>query len=498
MINVGIIGCGRIADLHALGYSTNPDARIFAVCDENAERAEQRRLQWGAERAYTDYRQLLHNPDIDAVEVLTPYETHEKIVVESLKAEKHVAVQKPMTTNLKSADRMVLAAKTSGTIFKVTECYVCYPPIVFAKQLIDAGAIGEPVGMRIKYVCSPLGGWSVPAHTIQQQLAKASKGFGLETFDHGHHEWATAWHLLGPVERVSAWIDSTDGVIDCPATIMWKCHGGKRYGVCDFMYSADLQIPSEYYANDEWYEVTGSRGIIQIHRGTGHIVANPIVSLYNEKGWTHYNDIPADWSEGFIGATRNFIAAIQGKEAPLLTGEQGREVLKFAFAIARSASKRREVYVDELDHTFAFLHTWNQRRRSRRDVIVGRRPRISIRDLFVRTAPYAPQAHELMQRLHERFDPTRSEGWNAVIGLELLPEAGVECEKYGLYFRDGKVEIRQGELPTNADLTLHATAGLWAAILLGKMHIETAALRNRIQYEGHAEQALRLRAVLRL
>ncbi|HOT51881.1 MAG TPA: Gfo/Idh/MocA family oxidoreductase, partial [Candidatus Hydrogenedentes bacterium] len=64
MINVGIIGCGRIADLHALGYRGNPDARILAVCDENAERAEQRRIEWGADRSYSDYRQLLHNPDI--------------------------------------------------------------------------------------------------------------------------------------------------------------------------------------------------------------------------------------------------------------------------------------------------------------------------------------------------------------------------------------------------------------------------------------------------
>ncbi|HPC16457.1 MAG TPA: Gfo/Idh/MocA family oxidoreductase [Candidatus Hydrogenedentes bacterium] len=498
MINVGIIGCGRIADLHALGYRGNPDARILAVCDENAERAEQRRIEWGADRSYSDYRQLLHNPDIDAVEVLTPYETHEKIVMEAFAAEKHVAVQKPMTTSLKSADRMVLAAEMSRKVFKVTECYLTYPPIVFAKRLVESGAIGEPLGMRIKYVCSPLGGWNVPAHTIQQQIAKSARGFGLETFDHGHHEWATAWYLLGAAERVSAWIDSTDGVIDCPATIMWKCIGGKRYGVCDFIYAPELQIPSEYYSNDEWYEITGSRGIIQIHRGTGHIVESPIVSLFNEKGWTHYTDIPADWSEGFTGATRNFIAAILGREAPLLTGVQARAILQFAFAIARSAAKHREVYLAEFDHPFPWLHTWRQRRRNRRDVIVGRRPRLRIGDLFVRTAPYARQAHDLMRRLQERFDPASAKGWNAVIGLELLPEAGVEGGKYGLYFHDGACDVREGELPPNADLTLHATAGLWAAILLGKIRIEAAALRNRIQYEGHAEQALRLRTVFRL
>lgn len=498
MINVGIIGCGRIADLHALGYGADSGARIAAVCDPLAERAERRRVEWSADRAYTDYRQLLQNPDIDAVEVLTPYETHEAIVVEALKAEKHVAVQKPMTTSLKSADRMILAAEMSGRVFKVTECYLAYPPIMFARKLIDAGAIGEPAGMRIKYVCSPLGGWPVPADTVRQQIAKSAKGFGLETFDHGHHEWATAWYLLGPVERVAAWIDTVDGLLDCPATMMWKGRGGKRYGVCDFMYASELPIPSEYYPNDEWYEITGSRGILQVHRGTGHIMGRPIVSVFNEQGWKHYDDIPADWQEGFIGSTRNFIAAIQGKEAPLLTGEQGKEILQFALAVAQSAAKRREVHVDELNHTFPALFAWRERRRSRRDTIVGKRPRLSLRGLFVRSAPYAHLAHDIMQRLPERIDAARAAGWNAAVGIELLPEAGAAGEQYSLYFRDGTVEIQEGTLPVHADLTLRATAGLWAGIFLGKIHIETAALRNRIQHEGSLEQALRLRAVFRL
>ncbi len=56
MINVGFIGCGRIADLHALGYKDNPDARIYAVCDVSPDRAEARKNEWGAEKAYTDHR----------------------------------------------------------------------------------------------------------------------------------------------------------------------------------------------------------------------------------------------------------------------------------------------------------------------------------------------------------------------------------------------------------------------------------------------------------
>jgi predicted dehydrogenase len=496
MINVGIIGCGRIADLHYLGYKGNPHARVFAVCDTDAERAEKRRVEWGAERAYTNYRDLLQNPDVDAVEVLTPFETHEEIVIGAVKAEKHVAVQKPMTTSLRSADRMLAAAKAVDVVFRLTEIYVWYPPIVLAKRLIDDGVIGEPLGMRIKYICSPVGGWPVPEFTYEQQLAKAAKGFGLETFDHGHHEWATAWYLLGEVERVSAWIDSRDGIVDCPATIMWKCRNAKRYGICDFIFATDLDIPTKYYCNDEWYEVNGTHGILIVNRGTGNLRPGPAVSVFDGHGWTD-RDAPSDWAEGFVGATRNFIAAIRGEEKPFLSGEQGREVLRFAFAVARSARERREVYLDEFERVFPALYSWGRRLRERKDVIVGRRP-FSLRNLWDSTSRYAPQAQTETDKLFARFDAQAAKGWGCVVGLHLLAEGSVPEAKYAITIRDGTLEVAAGMLPENALLTIRMTAGTWAAILLGKKRMETAILQRKIQWEGRAEEALRLRSVLRI
>jgi predicted dehydrogenase/putative sterol carrier protein len=496
MINVGIIGCGRIADLHCLGYKDNSDARIYAVSDVDGERAERRRLEWGAERAYTNYRDLLQNPDVDAVEVLTPYETHESIVIDAVKAEKHVAVQKPMTTGLRSAKRMIEAAQTAGVVFKVTEIYLCYPPIVLAKQLIERGEIGEPLGMRIKYIASPIGGWEVPKFSYEQQLDKAAKGFGMETFDHGHHEWATAWYLLGPVERVSAWIDSNDGVIDCPATIMWKCADAKRYGICDFIFAPELHIPTRYYSNDEWYEVNGSRGILIVNRGTGSIREKPAVSVFDGYQWKEY-DAPSDWAEGFIGATRNFIAAIKGQAKPILSGADGLEVLRFARAIARSARARREVYLDEFERRCPALYAWNRRRKERKEVVVGRR-RFSSPKFWDRTSKYAPQAREQTERLFARFDSRAAAGWNCVLGLHLTPEGGVQEQQYAIRIENGGLEVTTGALPQDAMLTLRMSAGTWAAILLGKKRLEMAVLQKKISWEGRAEEALRLRSVFRI
>lgn len=497
MINVGFIGCGRIADLHYLGYRNNPHARVFAVCDSDPERAESRRAAWGAERAYTDYRELLQNPDVDAVEVLTPFDAHEKVVVDAIRAEKHVAVQKPMAGSLRSADRMLAAAEQVGVVFKVTECYTTYPPIVLAKSIIDAGEIGEPVGMRIKYICSPHGGWEVPASTYAHQITKAAEGYGMETFDHGHHEWATAWYLLGEVERVSAWIDSMDGLLDCPATIMWKYRNSKRYGICDFVYAAQLRIPSEYYSNDEWYEVNGTHGILLVNRGTGHIQEGPAVSVYNGKNWRHIGNVLSDWSEGFIGSTRNFIGSILGHEKPLLTGAEGREILRFSLAIGRSAALRREVYLDELDARMPALFSWTRRNRERKDVIVGRRRR-SLLQPWGDVARYATMAVSLTEQIGERFDAAEARHWNCAVGLHLTAEGGAPEEKFALRLTDGTLNVSRGGLPEGATLTLHMSAGTWAAILLGKKRLETALLTGKITYEGQAQEGMKLRNAFRI
>ncbi|MGW8323847.1 MAG: Gfo/Idh/MocA family protein, partial [Thermodesulfobacteriota bacterium] len=113
-INVGIIGCGRIADLHALGYEGDTEARIYAVCDTNPSAAERRKGQWQAEKAYTNHLDLLADPGVEAVEILVPHAAHEPVMVDAAKAGKHVALQKPMTNDLASADRILAAAQEAG------------------------------------------------------------------------------------------------------------------------------------------------------------------------------------------------------------------------------------------------------------------------------------------------------------------------------------------------------------------------------------------------
>lgn len=354
MIKVGIIGCGRIADLHYEAYVGREEATLCAICDANPELLERRRREWGVAKAYLDYRDLLADREIDAVEIVTPQTIHEPMVIAAAQAGKHIAVQKPMTTSLESARRMLDAVEQAGIVFKVTDNYLFYPPIVLAKGLVDTGVIGEPAMLRMKFVGGQWqDGWEVPAETWGWRVKEVESGRGIQTFDHGHHMWSTAWYLMGEIERVCAWVDSMGdvpgcpAVIDCPAVIMWKYQAPRRYGVCDYTQAVEMPISSKYYACDEWFEITGSRGIILIRRCTGALLDGPAVQVYTGDGWRDH-EVESDWASGFRAATGNFIGAILGRESPLLTGGQALNVLKFALALRRSSDRRREVYLDEL------------------------------------------------------------------------------------------------------------------------------------------------------
>lgn len=383
-IKIAFIGCGRISDLHALGYADHNEAAITAVCDTNALMAEKKQHEWGAEYWTDDYHRILNDPDIDAVEILTPQKLHEKMTVEAFKAGKHVLVQKPMSIDLASADRMIQASERNGKILKIMENYIYYPPIIEAHNLIESGMIGNPISMRIKFISGSSGGWNVPVESWAWRMEENAEGRGMQTFDHGFHMWSTAWYLMGEVERVKAWIDSYNNIVDCPSMIMWKFKESvidehrkqqiehknpdltagtdhikhPKYGICDYTHSYELSIPSDYYANDEWIEITGSKGIIKINRCTGRILSGPALSLFTSSGWKHFNSIESDWSAGFISATRNFIDAIQGRDKPRLSGPEGKEIMKFNLAVQLSSRERREVYLDELtsDKGMAFSY----------------------------------------------------------------------------------------------------------------------------------------------
>ncbi len=182
-LNVAFIGLGRIADLHFEGYKNNKKAQLYAVCDTNTELVKKRETQWKAVAGYRDDTELLSDPRVDAVEILTPHTSHERIAVAAAQAGKHIALQKPMTIDLASADRILEATKQSGKIFRVTDNYAFYPPIRIAKKIIENGDIGNPISIRIKFIGGGSGGWYVPPEAWQWRLKENTESGGIRGFD---------------------------------------------------------------------------------------------------------------------------------------------------------------------------------------------------------------------------------------------------------------------------------------------------------------------------
>ena len=188
-----------------------------------------------------------------------------------------------------------------------------------AKALIDAGAIGDPLTIRIK---SNFGvgrtAWTIPPAAQAWRLDPAKNGGGPIVFDDGHHKFALAWHFMGMAEQVHAWIDRTEiapgKVIDSPAFVSWKFAGG-RYGNLEAVYSRELEIDTVHYAQDDRLEITGTRGVLWITRGHGKISDQPPVMLYADGEMRGFSDWRAAGRASFIESTRHHIDALLGRRA---------------------------------------------------------------------------------------------------------------------------------------------------------------------------------------
>ena len=348
-IGVGFIGAGRISDLHAIEYLSNPHANIVALCDRELAIATARRGAWGVEDAVitADYHELLALDRVDLVEILLPHHLHVEAALAAFAAGKAVSLQKPMATTLEGADRLIAGAEQAGVPFRVFENFIFYPPVAKAKELVDAGAIGTPLTIRIKSNAGSRGcAWEVPAGAKAWRQDRAQAGGGPLVFDDGHHKFALAWHFMGPAEEVHAWIDRTtaaDGyVFDAPAMISFRFPGG-RYGNLEVVYSPDLEIATEHYAQDDRVEITGTEGVLLINRGHGQLGDVVPVQLYRAGAWTDYRDLEIGWERSFVHATRHAIEALRRGAQPRLSGGDAREILRFALAAEESAAAGRTV-----------------------------------------------------------------------------------------------------------------------------------------------------------
>ena len=355
-IRVAIVGCGRISDLHQLGYRDRQDAKIVAVCDNNKAHAWNKAKEWGVDKIYTDFSQVLEDKDVDVVELLTPHHLHCPMTVQACQAGKHVSVQKPMALSAAEADEMIAAAAKAGVALRVYETFVFYAPAMRAKQMIEAGEIGGVCAVRMHVN----GGtrdtsWKVPLTAQVWRFNEKQCGGGPWVFDHGYHLFSLGYYLGGPVEKVFAWIDHTPlkeagGIvkIDAPAMIMFQYKASHCYGQLDIEHTPKMRIYSDYYADDDRIEVIGEKGVIFINRYTAKTVDLPPLMLFKDGKTIPVTVEGVEWHDSFIATTQDFIKKLKTGAQPRLDGPTGKAVLQFTLAALQSAATGKEVRPDEV------------------------------------------------------------------------------------------------------------------------------------------------------
>ena len=241
---------------------------------------------------------------------------------------------------------------------RVYENFIFYPPHVLARQMIEAGEIGEPQMIRLHVGTGKSAtAWKVPLDSWMWRFKDEKDSGGVLIFDHGYHLFSLAYNLMGPVERVYAWIDRSPvgglvppqlAQVDAPAVIQFQFKAPRRYGVLDFVHTPNMQMDSIYYADDDRVEVISERGILFINRCTARTVDLPPLMLFKDGKTSAIPVERYEWHDSFIDCTRSLIDAMKSGAAPVLDGATGKAVLQFTLAALISARQGNEIHPDQV------------------------------------------------------------------------------------------------------------------------------------------------------
>lgn len=169
MINVGVIGLGFMGVTHIKSYLQLNGARLAAICDAvrlpldgnlssisgNLATTDPIQLDMRVVKAYTDYQELLANPDIDLVDICVPTPAHPAVAIAALQAGKHVLCEKPLARTSQLARQVVAAAARAKGFFMPAMCLRFWPEWAWLKRAIEQGAYGRVLAARFRRVSEP-------------------------------------------------------------------------------------------------------------------------------------------------------------------------------------------------------------------------------------------------------------------------------------------------------------------------------------------------------
>ncbi len=331
-VRVAVIGAGLIAQrAHLPAYAAAEDAELAAIASGHRETAAAVAGQFGNPRVLDSWDAAVADPDIDAIDICTPNSLHATIAIAAAKAGKHVLVEKPMATSLAEADAMIAAARKAGVLLAVAHNLRFVPIYSAIHQLLADGAIGRIFSARGFFMhAGPDEFWGATSDWFWRE----GEAGGGSLLDMGIHMIdLLRWMVGRPVQEVSA---MTARVLkptyaDDNAMTLMRFEG-------DILAS----VQSSWTARpvpDRQIAIHGEFGNLMMGRSSEEPL---VLNLQQGSGVRKVlPTIPA--ASPFGNPFVNFVRAIQGRELPLVTGEDGRTSLAIALGAYESANTGRVV-----------------------------------------------------------------------------------------------------------------------------------------------------------
>ncbi|RJE88809.1 gfo/Idh/MocA family oxidoreductase [Paenibacillus sp. 1011MAR3C5] len=347
-VQIGVIGTGSISSLHLDAYQNNKEANIYAVCDLNEERARKAAEKYGAEKVYTDYRELLADPVVQAVSICTWNNTHAEISIAAVEAGKHVLVEKPLCRTVEEALNVQRAVEASGKILQVGFVRRYDTNAQLLKSLANEGEFGEiyyAKATAIRRLGNP-GGW----------FADIERSGGGPLIDIGVHVIDLCWYMMGRPKPVSvsantyrklgnrsnvehlsfyqaADYDATKNTIEDMANAMIRFENG-----------ASLMVDASFTLHAKKDEM-----FVRLYGDKGGMEIDPETVIVTEKNNTIVNILPQTdhagfhFQSAFQNEINHFIENVQNGTKPLSPVEDGVEIMKILCGIYESAATGQEV-----------------------------------------------------------------------------------------------------------------------------------------------------------
>lgn len=333
-LNVGIIGAGRIGQVHAKSITYHiPQAKIVAISDIYYEGAEKVAESLGIPNAYEDYHEILNNPEIDAVLICSSTDMHADIAVEAAEAGKHIFCEKPVDLTVAKIKKVIAAVEKAGVKLQIGFNRRYDHNFAEIKRLANDGKLGKLQTIKIT---------SRDPEPPSIDYVKVSGGIFL---DMTVHDFDMARFIGGEVEEVYAnaavTVDEAIGEagdVDT-ALIALKFKNG-AIGVIDNCRKA-------CYGYDQRLEVFGTGGQASAANDTP-----TNVSYINENG--NMTDKPLyffleRYMQSFTDEMTEFINAVQNDELTKTTVNDGLEALRLGLAAKLSVKEHRPVKLSEIE-----------------------------------------------------------------------------------------------------------------------------------------------------